>query len=174
MFTVDVKQQHNININHENIYPNNISNCIYPEELPYMLYVVGAIEDSVFVLNVQGPNIILVKNASADHYWLSSHYPYKQFFSRVIVYLFYTDLKSSHLYGECQSNHWTGIQHQDSSYKPTGWYSITSSADPVCLHSNVLSVYTVNSLYLRIECHLKLLISQSKSSGPRKFTLRYP
>ena len=32
---------------------------------------------------------------------------------------------------------------------------------------------TVNSRYLNVEVHSKLLISQSKFSGPRKFTLRY-
>ena len=31
----------------------------------------------------------------------------------------------------------------------------------------------VNSRYLEVEVHPKLLISQSKFSGPRKFTLRY-
>ena len=33
--------------------------------------------------------------------------------------------------------------------------------------------YTVNSRYLKVEVNPKLLISQSKFSGPRKFTLRY-
>ena len=39
----------------------------------------------------------------------------------------------------------------------------------------LLSVYryTVNSRYLKVEVYPKLLISQSKFSGPRKFTLRY-
>ena len=32
---------------------------------------------------------------------------------------------------------------------------------------------TVNSRYLKVEVYPKLLISQSKFSGPRKFTLRY-
>ena len=31
----------------------------------------------------------------------------------------------------------------------------------------------VSSRYLEVEVHFKLLISQSKFSGPRKFTLRY-
>ena len=34
----------------------------------------------------------------------------------------------------------------------------------------VITVDTVSSRYLRMEVHLKLLISQSKFSGPRKFT----
>ena len=33
--------------------------------------------------------------------------------------------------------------------------------------------FTVNSRYLKVEVHLKLLISQSKFSGSGKFTLRY-
>ena len=32
---------------------------------------------------------------------------------------------------------------------------------------------TVNSRYLRIEVHPKLLIFESKFSGPRKFTFKY-
>ena len=34
-------------------------------------------------------------------------------------------------------------------------------------------VSAVNSRYLKVKVHPKLLISQSKFSGPRKFTLRY-
>ena len=30
-----------------------------------------------------------------------------------------------------------------------------------------------SALYLKVEVHPKLLISQSKFSGPRKYTLRY-
>ena len=37
----------------------------------------------------------------------------------------------------------------------------------------VITVDTVSSRYLKVEVHLKLLISQSKFSGPRKFTLRH-
>ena len=33
-------------------------------------------------------------------------------------------------------------------------------------------INTVSSRYLKVEVHPKLLISQSKFSGPRKFTLR--
>ena len=33
--------------------------------------------------------------------------------------------------------------------------------------------YTVNYGCLKVEVHTKLLMSQSKFSGPRKFTLRY-
>ena len=33
--------------------------------------------------------------------------------------------------------------------------------------------HTANSQYLEIDVHLKLLVSQSKISGPRKFTLRH-
>ena len=32
---------------------------------------------------------------------------------------------------------------------------------------------TINSLYLKVKIHPKLLVSQSKFSDPRKFTLRY-
>ena len=40
-------------------------------------------------------------------------------------------------------------------------------------HIPELSPYTVNSRYLKVEVHPKLMISQSKFSSPRKFTLRY-
>ena len=36
-----------------------------------------------------------------------------------------------------------------------------------------VATHTVSSGYLIFEVHPKLLISQSKFSGPRKFTLRY-
>ena len=36
-----------------------------------------------------------------------------------------------------------------------------------------LEYITVNSPYLKVQIHPKLLISGSKFSGPRKFTLRY-
>ena len=35
------------------------------------------------------------------------------------------------------------------------------------------AVSSVNSQYLKVEVHCKLLISQNKFSGPSKFTLRY-
>ena len=43
----------------------------------------------------------------------------------------------------------------------------------VCIMTQIGLDYKVNSLYLKVKDHSKLLISQSKFSGPRKFTLTY-
>ena len=41
----------------------------------------------------------------------------------------------------------------------------------LCTHFRFFIIISVNSQYLKVKDHAKLLISQSKFSGPRKFTL---
>ena len=48
------------------------------------------------------------------------------------------------------------------------WYSFSSGA-----WNDDAKYCTVNSLYLKVRVHPKLLITQSIFSGLRKFTLRY-
>ena len=51
--------------------------------------------------------------------------------------------------------------------------AFSSKCRPRCSRASSSKQTTVNSRYLEVKVQLKLLVSQSKFSGPRKFTLIY-